>query len=83
MPYYFGHTNTKEKIVYQPKIEYIKDPDSIPKLTVDSEVANAKKSFYNVVYAEGRKFGVDEGHKSGYTQGMEEGRKAGIDEGYQ
>jgi flagellar biosynthesis/type III secretory pathway protein FliH len=81
--YYFGHTNTKEKIVYRPKTEYIKDPNSVPKSTLDSEVANAKKSSYNAGYAEGRKAGANEGHKSGYTQGMEEGRKVGIDEGYQ
>jgi flagellar biosynthesis/type III secretory pathway protein FliH len=81
--YFFGHTNAKEKIVYRPKTEYIKDPDSVPKSTLDSEVANVKKSSYNAGYTEGRKAGVNEGHESGYMKGMEEGRKAGIGEGYQ
>jgi flagellar biosynthesis/type III secretory pathway protein FliH len=72
--YYFGHINVNEKIVYQPKTEYIKDPNSVSKSVLDSEVANAKKNSYNAGYTEGRKTGMD----AGYT----EGRKIGIGEGY-
>jgi flagellar biosynthesis/type III secretory pathway protein FliH len=76
--YYFGHTNAKEKIVYQTKTEYINDPNSVPKSTLDLEVANAKKSSYNAGYAEGRKVGISEGREVGTG----EGRKIGLDEGY-
>jgi flagellar biosynthesis/type III secretory pathway protein FliH len=84
--YYFGHINVNEKIVYQPKIEYIKDPNSVSKSVLDSEVANAKKSSYNAGYAEGRKTGMEVGYAEGRETGMEEGyaegREIGIDEGY-
>ncbi|MHB9293915.1 hypothetical protein Holit_03034 [Hollandina sp. SP2] len=78
--YYFGHTNIKEKIIYQPKTEYVKDPNSVSKSVLDSEVANAKESSYNVGYAEGRKIGIDEGYKSGYTQGTEYGKSLILDQ---
>jgi flagellar biosynthesis/type III secretory pathway protein FliH len=84
--FYFGRTNTNEKIIYQPKIEYIKDPNSVSKSTLESEVANAKKSSYDAGYLEGRKIGTAEGQKIGATEGrkigIDEGRRAGIDEGY-
>jgi len=72
--YFLGHSNAKEKIVYQTKTEYIKDPNSVSKSTLDTEVSDAKKTSYDAGYAEGRKTGVDEGYKSGYTQGTEYGK---------
>ena len=72
--YFFGSSKAKEKIVYQPKTEYINDPNSVPKSTLDTEVANAKENSYNTGYAEGRKAGIDEGYKSGYIQGTEYGK---------
>jgi hypothetical protein len=78
--YYFGDTGTEETIVYQPKTEYIKDPDSVPRSVLDSEVAGAKKSSYNAGYAEGRKTGIDEGYKSGYIQGTEYGKSLILDQ---
>lgn len=78
--YAIGHSEVKvkETIVYQPKTEYIKDPNSVSKSTLNSEVTKAKQSSYNAGYAEGRKIGRNEGHTLGYT----EGREIGIDEGY-
>jgi flagellar biosynthesis/type III secretory pathway protein FliH len=78
--YYFGQTNAKEVIIYEPKTEYIKDPNSVPKSTLDLELANAKKSSYNAGYAEGRKTGMDEGYKSGYIQGTEYGKSLILDQ---
>jgi flagellar biosynthesis/type III secretory pathway protein FliH len=90
--YYFGHINVnvkvREKIVYQPKTEYIKDPNSVSISVLDSEVANAKKSSYDAGYAEGRKIGIDEGkrvgidegYKSGYIQGTEYGKSLILDQ---
>jgi flagellar biosynthesis/type III secretory pathway protein FliH len=78
--YYFGHTNTKEKIVYQPKTEYIRDPDSVSESTLNSEVANAKRSSYDAGYAEGQKAGMDEGYEAGYTQGTEYGKSLILDQ---
>jgi flagellar biosynthesis/type III secretory pathway protein FliH len=84
--YFFGRANAKENVVYQTKTEYINDPNSVPKSTLDSEIANAKKSSYNAGYAEGRKVGIGEGRKTGLDEGREvgvdEGRKIGLDEGY-
>jgi hypothetical protein len=78
--YFFGNTNAEEKIVYQPKTEYIKDPDSVAKSVLDSEVADAKKSSYNAGYAEVRKTGADEDYKSGYIQGTEYGKSLILDQ---
>jgi flagellar biosynthesis/type III secretory pathway protein FliH len=78
--YFFGNANVEEKIVYQPKIEYIKDPDSVSKSVLDSEVANVKKISYDAGYAEGRKTGIDEGYKSGYIQGTEYGKSLILDQ---
>jgi flagellar biosynthesis/type III secretory pathway protein FliH len=80
--YYFGHSNVNEKIVYEPKIEYIKDPNSVSKSVLDSEVANAKKSSYNAGYTEGRRTGYTEGRNIGMEEGYTEGRNIGIGEGY-
>jgi flagellar biosynthesis/type III secretory pathway protein FliH len=87
---HFGHVNVKvrEKIVYQPKTEYIKDPNSVSRSVLDSEVTNAKKSSYAAGYAEGRKVGIDEGkktgidegYKSGYIQGTEYGKSLILDQ---
>ena len=78
--YFIGNSNVKERIVYQPRTEYIKDPNSVPKSTLDSEVANARRNSYNAGYAEGRKVGIDEGYKSGYTQGTEYGKSLILDQ---
>lgn len=78
--YFVGSNNVKEKIVYQPKIEYIKDPDSVPRSTLDSEVAKTRKNSYNTGYEEGRKIGTDEGYKSGYTHGTEYGQGLILDQ---
>ena len=77
-----GNSNVKEKIVYQTRIEYRKDPDTVPKSTRDTEVANAKKTSYESGYSIGQKNGTDEGYKSGYVEGHSVGQKAGIDEGF-
>ena len=78
--YYFGSGNGKEKIVYQPKIEYVKDPDAVSKSTLDLEIAKTSQDSYNAGYAEGRKTGIDEGYKSGYTQGTEYGQRLILDQ---
>jgi flagellar biosynthesis/type III secretory pathway protein FliH len=82
--YFIGHANVKEKTVYQTKTEYIteyiKDPNTVPKSTLDSEVADAKKSSYNAGYAEGRKTGIEEGYNSGYVQGTEYGKSLILDQ---
>jgi flagellar biosynthesis/type III secretory pathway protein FliH len=78
--YFFGSSNAKEKIAYQPRTEYKKDPDSVPKSTMESEIAKAKQDSYNAGYEEGRKIGIDEGYKSGYTQGTEYGQKLILDQ---
>jgi uncharacterized protein YcfJ len=68
----------KETVVYQPKTEYVKDPDAVSRSVLNSEVTKVKQSSYNTGYAEGLKVGKNEGHTLGYT----EGQKTGIDEGY-
>jgi flagellar biosynthesis/type III secretory pathway protein FliH len=78
--YFFGHSNAKEKIVYQTKTEYEKDPDSVSKSTLDKEVSDTKRTSYDAGYAEGRKIGIDEGYKSGYTQGTEYGKSLILNE---
>jgi flagellar biosynthesis/type III secretory pathway protein FliH len=78
--YFFGNTNAEEKIVYQPKTEYIKDPDSVSRSVLASELADAKRSSYNAGYVEGRKTGADEGYKSGYIQGTEYGKSLILDQ---
>jgi flagellar biosynthesis/type III secretory pathway protein FliH len=65
---------TEEKIVYKTKTEYVNDPNSVPRSTLNSEVANAKKVSFDSGYAEGRKAGLDDGYRSGYTQGTEYGK---------
>ena len=78
--YYFGQSNGEEKIVYQPQIEYVEDPNSVSKSVLDSEVASAKKSSYDAGYAAGRKSGIDEGYQSGYIQGTEYGKSLILDQ---
>jgi flagellar biosynthesis/type III secretory pathway protein FliH len=78
--YYLGRSTAKERIVYQPKTEYIKDPDSVLKSTLNSEIANAKKISYNDGYTQGLKVGKDEGYKSGYIQGTEYGKSLILDQ---
>jgi hypothetical protein len=80
--YYFGGSAVKETIVYQPKTEYINDPNSVPKSTLNSAVANAKEIAYNDGYAQGLKAGKNEGYKTGYTQGNEVGKNDGYKAGY-
>ena len=72
--YYFGSNNVKEKIVYQTRTEYVKDPNSIPRSVLDSEIAKTREGSYNIGYAEGRNTGIDEGYKSGYAQGTQYGQ---------
>jgi len=80
--YAIGHSSARveEKIVYQTKTEYTKDPDSVSKSTLDSEVSKAKKASYDSGYTDGRKVGIDEGYKSGYTQGTEYGKSLILDQ---
>ncbi|MDR2094174.1 MAG: hypothetical protein LBP76_01485 [Treponema sp.] len=84
--YYVGHSTAEEKIVYQPTTEYIKDPDSVSKSTLNSEVSNAKKVSYNEGYAQGLKVGKGEGYAQGLEIGKDEGYAQGLevgkDEGY-
>jgi flagellar biosynthesis/type III secretory pathway protein FliH len=72
--FFIGYRMNKEEIVYQTKVEYVADPNTVSKSTLESEVANAKKQSYNAGYTEGRKIGLDDGYKSGYTQGTEYGK---------
>ena len=72
--YFLGTGNAKEKVIYQTKTEYVKDPDSVTRTMLDSEIAKAKDNSYKTGYAAGRKIGIEEGYKSGYTQGTEYGQ---------
>ena len=56
------------------KINYIADPNSVSRSTLESNVTNAQKQSYSAGYEEGRKVGLDEGYKSGYTEGTEYGK---------
>jgi len=80
--YYFGHSSARveEKVVYQTKTEYTKDPNSVSKSTLESELSKAKKTAYDSGYTEGLKVGRDEGYKSGYTQGTEYGKSLILDQ---
>jgi len=77
-----GHANARVevKIIQQVKTEYIKDPDSVSKSALVTEVTRAKKDGYTFGYAEGRKVGRDEGYKTGYTQGTEHGKSLILDQ---
>ncbi|MDR0473165.1 MAG: hypothetical protein LBH43_05800 [Treponema sp.] len=68
--YYFGGSNAEEKIVYQPRVEYVNDPNSVTKAAMETEVSNARRTGYE----EGRRAGIGEGYNSGYIQGTEYGK---------
>jgi len=72
--YFIGTGNAKERVVYQTKTEYVKEPNSVTKSTLDTEVKKAKDDSYKTGYAEGRKIGIEEGYRSGYAQGTEYGQ---------
>ncbi|MCL2479681.1 MAG: hypothetical protein FWF22_09270 [Treponema sp.] len=68
------------RVEYQPKIEYVKDPDSVPKSKMDQEIARTKEESYKAGYAEGRKIGLEYGYQSGYIQGTEYGQSLILDQ---
>ena len=78
--YSIGTINVKERVIYQTKTEYIKDPDNITKAAMDSEIAKTKENSYRAGYAEGQKAGIGEGYKSGYTQGIDYGQSIILDQ---
>ncbi len=67
--YNIGKANVRERIVYQPKIEYRKDPDSVPKSALDKAISDGHKATETA-----RKVSFDEGYESGFTQGIEHGK---------
>ena len=72
--YLIGSYNTSSRIVY--RTEYVKDPDSVPRATLNSELEKARTA----AFAEGQRIGTDEGFRSGYVQGTEYGQSVILDQ---
>jgi len=70
-----GCVNREEpQVVYRYRTrtvtEYRDRPNSVPRATLESEVARAR----DVGFTEGRRIGTDEGFRNGFAQGTEHGQ---------